>query len=167
VTVCLVCLDDDAPGPPADPYHLACLQRLFGTSHVPRVAFDRDTIPARMAGAVGKFSISGVQPKAQADLSPDRTSLELVEQGGHYLLKPDVMAYPCLPANEHVTMVLAARCGIVVPPHGLLRLTDGSLAYVVRRFDRTEDGRKRVQEDFCSLAGLLSADKYEGSAESS
>lgn len=165
MTVCFICLDADAPEPPAEPYHLSCLQRLFGTSHLPRVNFDRRVIPDRVAGAVGKFSISGVQPKAQIQLAPDRASLELVEQGGHYLLKPDVMAYPCLPANEHVTMVLAARCGIVVPSHGLLRLTDGSLAYVVRRFDRTEEGRKLVQEDLCSISGLRSGDKYDSSAE--
>jgi serine/threonine-protein kinase HipA len=165
VTTCLVCLDGAAPEPPADPYHAGCLQQLLGIPHLPRVAFDREAIPARVAGAVGKFSISGVQPKAQVELAPDRAALELVAQGGGYLLKPDVMAYRCLPANEHITMVLARRCGIGVPPNGLLRLADGSLAYLVRRFDRTGEGQKRVQEDLCSLAGLRSGDKYEGSAE--
>jgi serine/threonine-protein kinase HipA len=64
-------------------------------------------------------------------------------------------------------MALAARCGLRVPPHGLLQLTDGSLAYLVRRFDRCDDDHqsKLVQEDFCSLANLLSGDKYAGSAE--
>ncbi|HSN98161.1 MAG TPA: HipA domain-containing protein [Candidatus Nanopelagicales bacterium] len=164
---CLVCLDEVTPDPPGDEYHPACLQALFDAPRLPRVGFDRAAIPATMEQAVGKFSISGVQPKAQAQLSADGTSLEIVAQSGRYLLKPDVPAYPCLPANEHLTMALARRCGLVVPPNGLVRLTDGSLAYLVRRFDRLDDDpvRKRGQEDFCSLAGLRSGDKYRGSVE--
>jgi serine/threonine-protein kinase HipA len=100
-------------------------------------------------------------------VSADGCALELVAQGGRYLIKPDVQTYPCLPANEHLSMALAKHAGLLVPPHGLVRLTDGSLAYVVRRFDRTGDNppEKRRQEDFCSLAGLRSGDKYRGSAE--
>ena len=167
MTACLVCLDEGAPDPPETAYHPACLQDLFGTAQLPRVAFDRLAIPATAERAAGKFSLSGVQPKAQAQLSADGASLELVAQGGRYLLKPDVPAYACLPANEHLTMALARRCGLVVPPHGLVRLADGSLAYLVRRFDRLDDDpvRKRGQEDFCSLAGLRSGDKYHGSLE--
>jgi serine/threonine-protein kinase HipA len=167
VSTCLVCLEDGAPDSPEAPYHPPCLEDLFGVPRLPRVSFDGAAIPAKVAHAVGKFSISGVQPKAQTQLTQDRAALEIVPQGGRYLLKPDVLAYPCLPANEHVTMALAKRCGLLVPAHGLIKLTDSSLAYVVRRFDRTDDNpaNKLVQEDFCSLAALRSGDKYEGSAE--
>lgn len=52
-----------------------------------------------------------------------------------------------------------------VPACGLLRLRDGSLAYIVERFDRPRTGGKRRQEDFCQLAELSPKQKYEGSAE--
>jgi serine/threonine-protein kinase HipA len=44
-------------------------------------------------------------------------------------------------------------------------MQDGSLAYVVARFDRPWEGGKRRQEDFCQLAGKPAKDKYTGSAE--
>lgn len=171
MSVCLICLEDGAPDSPESPYHPPCLEDLFGVSQLPRVSFGSAAVPAKVTNAVGKFSISGVQPKAQTQLTQDLGALEIVPQGGRYLLKPDVLAYPCLPANEHVTMAIAKRCGLIVPAHGLIQLADSSLAYVVRRFDRTDDRtdddptNKRVQEDFCSLAGLRSGDKYQGSAE--
>ncbi|MBK9117992.1 MAG: HipA domain-containing protein [Phycisphaerales bacterium] len=55
---------------------------------------------------------------------------------------------------------------IEVPPCGLIPLSDGTLAFISRRFDRTAEGRKLRQEDFCQLAEQSPKDKYEGSAES-
>lgn len=166
MSVCLVCLELDAPDPPQQPYHTACLRDLFGVDTAPRVLFGRAHVPDIVEKSVGKFSISGVQPKAQARLSPDRSELELVDHGGRFIVKPDA-PFPMLPANEHLTMVLAKHVGLPVPPHALIRLSDESMAYIVRRFDRIngEPPQKRVQEDFCSLAGLRSGDKYNGSAE--
>lgn len=62
-------------------------------------------------------------------------------------------------------MRIADRCGLPVPEHGLLPLADGTLAYVVARFDRPTSGGKLQVEDFCSLSGKYPADKYKGSAE--
>ena len=42
--------------------------------------------------------------------------------------------------------------GVEHPACGLLTLADGSLAYVVRRFDRPDGGGKLRQEDFCQYA---------------
>ncbi|MRG95953.1 HipA domain-containing protein [Polyangium spumosum] len=167
MSTCLACLGPDAPEPPAEPYHPACLEALFGTPSAPRISFGRADVPDVVERSIGKFSISGVQPKAQARLSEDRGALELADAGGRYIVKPDVQAYPFLPANEHLTMALARRVGLPVPPNALVRLADDSMAYIVRRFDRIngEPPRKRIQEDFCSLAGLRSGDKYESSAE--
>jgi serine/threonine-protein kinase HipA len=52
--------------------------------------------------------------------------------------------------------------GIDVPPHCLIPLKDGSLAYVIKRFDREKDD-KIHQEDFAQILG--ENDKYGGSVE--
>ena len=70
-----------------------------------------------------------------------------------------------LPQNEHLTMRLAVLAGIDVPKFGLLRLHDGSLSYVIKRFDRCDDGSKLQVEDFCQLSEKPLRDKYSGSAE--
>jgi len=62
-------------------------------------------------------------------------------------------------------MKLAAVAGIETPPCGLFPLKDGSMAYLVLRFDRLATGRKLRQEDFCQLAEKSPDEKYEGSAE--
>jgi len=62
-------------------------------------------------------------------------------------------------------MLLARKAGIETPECGLVRLKDDRLAYLVRRFDRTRDGRRLPQEDFCQLAELMPAEKYSGSGE--
>jgi serine/threonine-protein kinase HipA len=114
---------------------------------------------------VGRTSISGVQRKISLALSPDRATLQVAIEEGRYLLKPQAGTYPALPENEHLTMRLAALAGIEVPALGLVRLTDGSLSYLVARFDRLPTGRKLRQEDFCQLAELPRSHKYQGSAE--
>jgi serine/threonine-protein kinase HipA len=60
-------------------------------------------------------------------------------------------------------MNIAAAYGMEVPPHGLLPLRDRAMAYVIKRFDRVEDGSKLQQEDFQQL--LQKNDKYDGSYE--
>jgi serine/threonine-protein kinase HipA len=62
-------------------------------------------------------------------------------------------------------MLLARSVGIEVPPFGLLRLKDGASAYIIKRFDRLDDGSKLQVEDFCQLAEKRLKDKYDGSAE--
>src|SRR5439155_188087 len=55
---------------------------------------------------------------------------------------------------------------VETPPFGLVRLKDGALTYIIKRFDRLEDGTKLQVEDFCQVAEIPAKDKYEvGSAE--
>lgn len=167
MSACLICLDPGAPDPPALPYHEQCLERLFRVSQPPRIPFDRATLPSKVEKLIEKFSISGVQPKARVELSKDRSAIEVVERGGAYILKPQAMSHPHVPENEHLSMALARLAGLPVPENGLFALADGSLAYIIKRFDRTdaEPAQKRGQIDFCALAGLRSGDKYDSSAE--
>lgn len=163
MAICLVCLEDTRDDAE---YHPRCVERLFGTKKLPHLDVELGelyTIAARMAG---KMSISGVQTKLSLKLSPDGERLEVAETGGRYILKPETSAYASIPQDEHVTMRLASLVEVETPPFGLIRLKDRALAYIIKRFDRLEDGTKLQVEDFCQLAEIPAKEKYEeGSAE--
>ena len=112
---------------------------------------------------VGRMSISGVQPKLSVIHHRRKHQLIVVEKGGLYILKPPTERFELLPENENLCMNIASVYGIEVPTHGLLPLQDDRMAYVVKRFDRLEDGSKLQQEDFQQL--LQTDDKYAGSYE--
>lgn len=61
-------------------------------------------------------------------------------------------------------MSMAAALGMPVPPHGLFPMSDGRLCYVIKRFDRTDEGGKIGKEMMFQLLGAT--DKYSGSLES-
>lgn len=103
-------------------------------------------------------------PRDSTNLSADRETLQVATGAARFILKPQTEAYPALPENEHVTTRLAQLVGIDVRRSGLVLLKDGSLAFIVRRFDRLENGKKVRQEDFCQLAELSLKEKYDSSA---
>jgi serine/threonine-protein kinase HipA len=112
-----------------------------------------------------KMSIQGVQPKLSAILKPKEGRFVVVDRGGQFILKPNPPLFEEVPANEALTMGMAAAVGIEVPPHGLVRATDGSWVYFIRRFDRTGKDGRRHQEDFAQLTGSARETKYESSLE--
>ena len=140
--------------------HPACLRRIFGRPREPTLPFGMEMLSSYALAAAGRLSISGVQPKLSAALRRGR--LEPVVEGGRFIIKPQTPTFPHLPENEHLCMTMAAAAGIEVAPHILLPLSDGSLAYVVQRFDRLDNGSKVHCEDF---AQILGSDKYRGSIE--
>jgi serine/threonine-protein kinase HipA len=162
MTACRICLEPTGEG---SPYHPACLKSLFGISTLPRLEFSLPSLLRLATDMAGKMSISGVQVKVSLKLSQDKSRLEVAPRGGRYIFKPEPSRFAFLPQNEHLTMSLARLVGIEVPPFGLFELTDGSVAYLIRRFDRLDDGTKVPMEDFCQLAGKPMRDKYEGSGE--
>jgi serine/threonine-protein kinase HipA len=117
------------PVPPVAEFDLAGLQ----------------TIALQMAG---KMSISGVQRKVSIRISSDGARIEPANEKGRYILKPQG-TYLNIPENEHLTMRMAGLAGLEIPPCGLIRLTDGTYAYIIKRFNRTDTGEKLRQEDFC------------------
>lgn len=159
--VCRICLK-----PVRDHvYHAACLRGLFGSAKVPQLDISLAKLHTAGLAMVGRSSLSGVQKKISVTLTTDRETLQVAADGGRYILKPQTETFPALPENEHVTTCLAKLVEIEVPPSGLVALSDGSLAFISKRFDRLPDGRKLRQEDFCQLAEQSPKDKYEGSAE--
>jgi serine/threonine-protein kinase HipA len=131
--------------------------------------FRRDAAP--------RISISGVQDKISLRLVDG--ALAPTDRDGEFILKPVPRALTGtldllgdVPANEHVTMQIAAQVfGLRTAACGLVFFPDGEPAYIVRRFDRdAATGRKLAQEDFCQLAGKSRAThgenyKYDGSYE--
>lgn len=162
MTACLICLEETTG---SATHHAACVRRLFGTSVLPTLDYELGDLYAVAAQMAGKMSIAGIQAKVSLRLSPDRSKLDVAASGGRFILKPEPARFSDLPQNEHVSMRLAAAVGIETPPFGLLRLKDGTLSYIIKRFDRLDDGRKLQVEDFCQLAEKPLREKYDGSAE--
>lgn len=159
---CMICLGHLEGGAA---YHPRCVRRMFGTRAMPSLDLDLAKLHTFALAMVGRTSLSGVQRKISLGLDVDRTTLQVEVERTRYILKPATDVYPALPENEHVTMRIAQLCRIDIPECGLLRLTDGSLAYIVARFDRPPQAGKLRQEDLCQLAGKPPRDKYDGSAE--
>lgn len=138
------------------------IKEMFNTSRLPIIEFSLQDVSQKAQQSAGKLSISGVQPKLSMKLDKKNNSLISVAEGGEYILKPQTAAFSNIPENEQCCMDIAAEFKIDIPPHCLLPLKDGSLSYIVKRFDR-ESGVKIHQEDFAQILG--SKDKYQGSIE--
>mgnify|MGYP001563001030 FL=1 len=138
------------------------IKEMFNTSELPIIEFSLQDVSQKAQQAAGKLSISGVQPKLSMKLDKKNNSLISVAEGGEYILKPQTAAFPNIPENEQCCMDIAVELKIDVPPHCLLPLKDGSLTYIVKRFDR-ESGLKIHQEEFSQILG--SGNKYKGSVE--
>ncbi len=138
------------------------IREMFNSSELPIIEFSLQDVSRKAQQLTGKLSISGVQPKLSMKVDRKNNSLISVAEGGEYILKPQNQAFPNIPENEQCCMDIAAEFGIDVPPHCLLPLKDGSLAYIVKRFDR-KSGMKIHQEEFFQI--LAPGDKYKGSVE--
>ena len=138
------------------------LKKMFNTSVRPTINFGLEDVSLQAQKLSGKLSISGVQPKLSVKLDKKSNLLVPVDDGGEYILKPQIAAFSNIPENEQCCMDIATEFKIDVPLHCLLPLKDKSLAYVIKRFDR-ESGEKFHQEDFSQILGI--ENKYEGSVE--
>lgn len=158
------CLCCEQPLEEEGRYHPKCLRALWGKPIAPKIPFAAKDLPEKVTASADHMSISGVQAKALVRLNNDSGELEFAPTGSTHILKPEPNEYPDLPAMENVCMVMAETVGMNVPSHGLFPLADGHLCYIIKRFDRTEDGGKIQSETMYQLLG--STDKYEGSLES-
>ncbi len=140
-------------------YHATCLKHLFGTDTFPHTDITHESTLKIAADMAGKMSVSGYQEKISLKLTDDRKALIPAPANGRYILKPQIQ-FPCTPENEHLTMRLASILDIVISECALIRLKDGELAYIIKRFDRLDDGIKLPFEDFCQLGGLPPQEKY-------
>ncbi len=137
-------------------YSSAALARLSDRRKFPtQLPFSRRDVMEVRAELFQEMSISGVQEKISLRL--ERGVLTPTAEGGEYILKPiPGLVLPKfgdeVPANESLTMQIAEQVfGITTAANALIRLADDELAYITRRFDRTRDGARIAQEDFCQL----------------
>ncbi len=158
-------------------YCLNCRKKLFNKLKVPAVLnFDapKDGNLHFFQEQSKKLSISGVQLKYSMKLNGNQ--LDLCDKGGEYILKPipmarQLQALKSAPENEHLTMQIAEQIfNINTAANGLIHFKDGQPAYITKRFDVVQDGRKYLQEDFAQLLSKSKqthgeAFKYEGSYE--
>ncbi len=135
---------------------------MFNSTRTPIINFGLADLSQQAQRLAGKLSISGVQPKLSVKLDKKSNELIVVNDGGEYILKPQIATFTHIPENEQCCMDIAEKLGIDIPLHCLLPLKDKSFAYVVKRFDR-DKGTKIHQEDFAQL--LEQNDKYKGSVE--
>lgn len=96
--------------------------------------------------------ISGVQPKLITNM--DRVTIK----SNDWIIKHDGEDLPFLSVNEHLSMSAAKAAKLNVAE---TRLSLNGKSLYVKRFDSPAHGF----EDFCSLLGLSSSEKYSGSME--
>jgi len=151
----------DGPGP-YSPTGLRLLDRRL-TALAP-LPYTREQLLEEAAARAVKMSIQGMQPKISTVLRVNEGRMEIVDNGGRYIVKPPHLVYSELPENEALTMSLAATLDIDVPVHGLLLNGDNTHSYFVRRFDRVGWDRRPV-EDFAQLSGASRDTKYDSTTE--
>lgn len=159
-------------------YSSTARRNLWGRARVPwRLLFDRAAFQSFRGENAGRMSISGVQEKISLRLVGN--TLQPATEEATHLLKPIPVAMAAslefaedVPANEHLTMQLAAQIfRLSTAPCGLVFFSDDTPALVVRRFDRALDSERKLrQEDFCQLSGRSALNagknfKYDGSYE--
>ena len=164
---CIYCYEPlDTPGD----FHTHCSRAFFGTDVPPVMPYTNNQM-ADLARQVVERSITvpGVQAKLSLSILKDalnKTADRLTvvgALGGAYILKPPAKQYPEMPGNEHVTMRIAEAFGIRVVPSSLIRLASGELAYITKRIDRTEKGKKIHLLDMFQITEAF--DKYRSSME--
>lgn len=160
-------------------YSDAALKKLFGAAKVsPFLEFDIDMFrhPADMIDAMNRISVSGVQEKFPAIISDGKISISGQNQRSTHILKPSPWDNTLehrkqIPANEHLTMQIAAQVyDIETAENGLCFTPSGQCVYITRRFDIDSMGNKCLMEDFASLIGkneLVSGKhfRYQGTYE--
>lgn len=115
----------------------------------------------------GVSGVSGIQPKVlikDSDVEKPSDAKERVTvKGATHIVKGwDENEYPHLAANEFFCMKVAKRAGLEVPN---VTLSENNRFLVIDRFDLKEDGEYLGFEDFCSLNGVGTFEKYQSSYE--
>jgi serine/threonine-protein kinase HipA len=156
------------PGTLADgfsTYSPGCLRNMFQGKKVHHILpyenpLTNEQSAERFIDNRKRISISGVQEKLSLILEKNQLRLTNEGEQGTYILKPiprDVKKVDQVPANEHLTMQIAKQVySMQVAENAMIFFSDGTPAYLTRRFDVKPDGTRWGKEDFATLAGKTS-----------
>lgn len=168
--ICKICLNpiSNPDAQKFNGYHNRCTTRLFGSLRVAPTL--NVTTPEFYEAARCKkgLSISGAQAKFGVAVMDGKLVIPPDGVLSTHIVKPCPPEYQELPANEHLSMRIAEIAGIETAVCGLIRFADGTLAYIVKRYDRGDKGERIHQEDMMQAMGLPNTEdisKYKGSYE--
>ena len=120
-----------------------------------------------------RFSLAGVQLKLSAVKNAEgRLTIPASGIGGNWIVKLPSQAYRGLAENEFSMMTLARMVGIRIPAFGLSDVdaignlpagiaNRGDKAFIIDRFDRSDDGSRVHTEDFAQIFDVYAEKKYE------
>lgn len=118
------------------------------------------------------FSLAGIQLKFSVIWeNGHRLTIPVNGVGGKWIVKLPSSIYSGVPENEYAMMQLAKQVDINVPEIALVPIEQingipegfkqgGASAYVIKRFDRTEQGQNIHMEDFAQVFGVYPDKKY-------
>lgn len=132
-----------------------------GTEDLLQSLMERFSTTSGISGAQPKVMVrDNANPKNDGNaVAIDRLSV----RGATHIIKAwDPAEYPELAANEFFCMTAAQRAGLVIPK---VELSENGKFLVVERFDLKQDGTYLGFEDFCSLNGVGTKEKYDSSYE--
>ena len=119
-----------------------------------------------------RFSLAGVQLKFSAVKNASGgLTIPVSGAGGSWIVKLPSDRFEHVPENEFSMMELARKIGMDVPETGLVDIKEienipsgiekfGDSAFIIKRFDRNNDGSLVHIEDFAQIFGVRPADKY-------
>ena len=132
-----------------------------------------DAASSTAVAHVMRFSLAGVQLKFSAIMDASGSlTIPALGIGGHWIVKLPSRDFKQVPENEFSMMSLAKMVGIDVPaidlvdvssignlPEGMNHL--GDKAFIIERFDRTDNGQRIHIEDFAQVFDVYPHAKYE------
>ena len=159
--ICLGCLAIDKKL--RNNYCPKCIKELFNGTVPNPLNFDRVEFSKKRAELSARMSISGVQDKIS--LTFEKKDLIPTATNGKYILKPitsgdgHIQNEKDIVANEHLSMLISKNVfKIPTASCGLIKFSDGELAYITKRFDYDEfSNLKYDQEDFAGVMGITPA----------
>jgi len=151
-------------------FHEKCSLTFFGQKEAPVLPYSFDQMSELAKNVIERsIAVPGVQPKLSMSLINETNELAhgrltiVGALGGNYIFKPPSNDFPEMPANEHLTMRIAASFGIQTVPSSLIRLQSGELSYITKRIDRVAGGEKKHMLDMFQITEAY--DKYKSSSE--
>lgn len=142
-----------------------------GEALPPNVNEPTDDEESQKEGAL-RFSLAGVQLKfSGVKNASGGLTIPVSGAGGAWIVKLPSSRFDLVPENEFSMMELARKIGMDVPETSLINIQDieniptgieqfGNQAFVIKRFDRNDDGSLVHIEDFAQIFGVRPVDKY-------